>query len=565
MNLKNIIISLLTVVAILHILPGCGNRNSASSDSNRKLARAETIVDSVPEEASAILDSIRLNSLDRTDRHRATLLRGRLQYEGDSLPTSDSLMAATASYFGDRGDRDRRMQALFIQAQIRRNNGDYAGAMRLACEGGDLAVDTDIPLWQGRFAQLKADLFSSTGDYLNDAAYSLAASRAYARQKGDGGRSRSLFAAADAAVAYCALRQYDRSIDILDSIRKLLDHNKEMDVSIAGYLSKCEIPVRIECGQFDKALKLIENLNKNPYYVPSTTTLCYEAYAYMEIDSIPKAYTALEMARQKALTPNDYIHLYDGVRHYAQCTGDIKLYTSAIDSIFSYQVKVENGNRLHPASTAMMEYNRQKAETERKNADNNMIAVLLFVAVGAIIVVVIMIVMKRKAVKSEKELIRRASQINELGQLLLTAKDSQIIIYREQWRTLNSLIRDYYEMKDDRKFKTKLLNSLSEEIAGMASDNSLAEIEDSLNRLMDNVIIRIREQFPFLDKDDIRILTYSLAGWSPKAIALALGIKKGNCATRKSRILDSIAKSDAPDRDWILSLFESRKKNSETH
>lgn len=341
----------------------------------------------------------------------------------------------------------------------------------------------------------------------------------------------------------------------------MLDYSREMDISLSGYLTKCEIPIRIECAQFDKALKLIKALNDNPYYVPSATTLCYEAYTYMETGALDKARAALDSARGKVRSNNDSIHLYDGLRHYAQCMGDMDLYASSIDSIFSIQVKIENGDQFHPAITAMEEYNHHKAESDKDKADRTAFTVIFLAGICAIIVTAVIIMQRRRASEAERELISRASQINDLAQLLLAARDSSITTYREQWRTLNSLIRDYYDMKGDPKFRAKLLKNLSEEISNMSSENSLAEIEDNLNRLLDNVVLRIRTQLNFLDEDDLRLLIYTLAGWSPKAISLALGISKGNCATRKSRILDQISKSEVPDREWLLSLFENRKKN----
>ena len=77
---------------------------------------------------------------------------------------------------------------------------------------------------------------------------------------------------------------------------------------------------------------------------------------------------------------------------------------------------------------------------------------------------------------------------------------------------------------------------------------------------MDNVVVKIREQCTHLSETEIRVLIYTLAGWSPVAIGLAIDKTKGACGTLKNRILNSIEESDAPDREWILSKFERRKR-----
>lgn len=452
------------------------------------------------------------------------------------------------------------MQALFVQAQIRRDIRDQYKSMSLACEGYDIASELSNPLWQGRFAQLKSNLFDETGDYLNSAVFSMNASRAYAHDTGEASKQRSLFSAADASIRYCVLRDYDRSLDILDSLELTLDRNNPSDISVIGYITQCRIPVEIERQHHSEALMLIDSLKRNPYYAPIPTVLCYESYALFENDSIEKARTLLDDALERAVTPNDSIHIYDGLRHYADKTHDLELYASSTDSIFSLQVRIDKDYGFHYASSAMQEYNILKSESEKEAAHRRIMLFLFLFVACAVIIGAVLIFMRRKANLSEKRLIDQATQINKLTSLLLSAENTQLTIYREKWRSLNNMLRNYYELNETDKFKSMLLDNLKEEISNMCSESSLDEIERSINQLMDNVVVKIREQCTHLSETEIRVLIYTLAGWSPVAIGLAIDKTKGACGTLKNRILNSIEESDAPDREWILSKFERRKR-----
>ena len=80
-----------------------------------------------------------------------------------------------------------------------------------------------------------------------------------------------------------------------------------------------------------------------------------------------------------------------------------------------------------------------------------------------------------------------------------------------------------------------------------------AEIEEIVNSMCDNIIIKMKQQLPQLSLDDINLITLTIAGYGAKAISLFMNAKPNTIYVRRKRLLERIAKSDAPDREWFIS------------
>ena len=79
-----------------------------------------------------------------------------------------------------------------------------------------------------------------------------------------------------------------------------------------------------------------------------------------------------------------------------------------------------------------------------------------------------------------------------------------------------------------------------------------AIIEEVVNAKNNNVSARVREAYPSISEDNIRLLNLIYAGFSPQEISVIVNDTPQNIYVRKSRLKRKIAPliEQNPDMDW---------------
>lgn len=488
---------------IILLLAGCSSHDSAYE---KKLDNAENLIDSMSQAVSATLDSVPVSGLEERDRNRVALLRARVQYEEDSLPTSDSLMAVTSDYFRNHGDRLRQMQSTFLLAKINENNGDYAKAMQYACEGADIAEELDLPLWQGRFAQLKAMLFSSTGDFPNSAAYGLTASRAYARDNSESSCYRSLFAAVDAAGDYTNMMDYKRSLSIIDSVEKLIPGHSAMDSSLRRYLIQLRIPAELHTNHPRQALDLLRQIKTYSSYRPTPTYILLEARALMTLDSFDRALPLVELAGECATSPNERIDYFESLKFIAINQGDVKKIDECNDSVNILNASIARNSFENDLSATFQNIIKKNAQDRLDSANNRTrVYVIVAIIVSVLLVSTLFIIRKRK-----KEVLRKDKELNHNKKELDKNKEE----LRQKNEELSQNKEKLEQNKDELKQKNEELNQNKEELRHKneelrQKDEELKATETALGSSLDN-LKAIQEELQ-LRQDDLTAARLALA------------------------------------------------------
>ena len=101
--------------------------------------------------------------------------------------------------------------------------------------------------------------------------------------------------------------------------------------------------------------------------------------------------------------------------------------------------------------------------------------------------------------------------------------------------------------------KLTLYNEVEKHILALRDPKSITELENIVNKFLDNILVKIKEQLAELTKKDLTFLTYLYAGFSPRAVCIFTDIKIKNYYQRRSRLKERILASDAPDKDFFVS------------
>jgi hypothetical protein len=83
----------------------------------------------------------------------------------------------------------------------------------------------------------------------------------------------------------------------------------------------------------------------------------------------------------------------------------------------------------------------------------------------------------------------------------------------------------------------------------------LRELEQMADTCHDNVMQKLRQDFPAMKENDIRLLCYIFTGFSPQVISLFTKESVANIYARKSRLKSRIKTAGTPHTDLFLSLF----------
>ena len=78
------------------------------------------------------------------------------------------------------------------------------------------------------------------------------------------------------------------------------------------------------------------------------------------------------------------------------------------------------------------------------------------------------------------------------------------------------------------------------------------ELEKIVNTVNDNIIDKLRMQFPKFKPADIDLLCYIYAGFSAQIISVITGDSVSNIYNRKSRLKARIAASDSSEKDFFI-------------
>ena len=136
-------------------------------------------------------------------------------------------------------------------------------------------------------------------------------------------------------------------------------------------------------------------------------------------------------------------------------------------------------------------------------------------------------------------------------------KAKYVDIYKTKFETLGILCDQYIQSQgraDKEKFiyrkVMEMVNELKED------SHSRKRFEDMLNTDLNNVMKKLRSEFPRFKEVDFVIFSYMAVGFDATTISNLTGESMSNIYTRKSRIRKKINESTVSDKDLYLHILK---------
>lgn len=124
----------------------------------------------------------------------------------------------------------------------------------------------------------------------------------------------------------------------------------------------------------------------------------------------------------------------------------------------------------------------------------------------------------------------------------------------DRFSLIDDLCQTYYETQGTKAERKAIVDKVKSEIDALRAD-SITKLEQSVNDCRDNLLVKVREQFPAIRPDDYQLLIYLASGLSTRTISLLLGESVDVVYKRKSRLKAKIKDVTGQLSSDVMSVF----------
>lgn len=556
MNARTILSRLLLFAVLL--LVGC-----VSPKNRARIDRAATMIDSMPVECLATLDSIRFRwhfgrLFYRDYRARYALLYTAAQDKNYIDVASDSLLRIAVDYYSrGHGTPLERMQTNYYLARIRYNAGDKLRAMNcmLTAEREADAAAQENPYAVGLLYSFKGVLSTENFDH-HSALRAFELSYDYFELAAN--EHEMAWAKIFVANSLFNLQRYEESEQLYLEVLHNADYSK--DSTLYQHCVADLMTSYYDLEQYEKLQAFVKTynavLNKQ---LPSIRMIF--AYLHAVAGDQTAADDLLYQAKAQASSATDIARVHFTRSRIHQALGDHKAAFEEYKIVTHIQDTVLRRALQQPLMAAQRDYYRTEAELQAARSKHTrmrlgLLAFSLFFAIVAVIHFARRkIAAKREQIELYIELvedlkIKSQEQNNQLQDLM----NQQIAqLFRDRFHLLNQLSTIYYETHSLKKDKDAIYDKVRKEIAYWSDQGKhFDELEQIVNRYKSNVMACIRRELPNLSKLDYRFLCLIYAGFSTKTISILTGEIPETIRSRKSRLKTKLQQLNPPSLHFIL-------------
>lgn len=556
------------------LLVSCDNRQTKSL-----LQDVETYIQERPDSALRVLrkvDSLTLNT--KSLRARYSLLFAMALDKNYIDTTALSILEPTVAYYERLGSPQDKMLSCYYLGRIYANRKDYPNAVIFYSQALRESSEYDY-YHRGLIYAASADAYNASFNDEEELRNTILAYECF-EKIGDKDLDLSLYKVAQAY-------HNNERFDVADSLYSLVYSGKDSTSRLALYAMEDLVSNDLyqEKQDVERDLELLEyvaehrgNLSLESYY----------EYAYLLLlaGKESEAENILSQLSNREANGKTMEIRY----RIAECKGQNEEALALLKSMLSHQNDVVKKKLAQSVFKAQSDYYRLTAEvSEQKSTIANQRSVIILIASLMMAGLLYIVFMKRKtALIREKD--RLAQAVEESERLLETVRnrakqekeerDKDIFDLKsrnERERDKIKELRDMYVSLYQKRFyeigkyydaasshrlesiKEKAYHdvisstqALFEEIA--SGSEGQKKFEAMINADLDDIVSKIRSDFPKLKDDDIRFICYLIVGFDTSTISFLMDISKENVRVKKHRLREKLNGYSGPN-ETLYRLF----------
>jgi hypothetical protein len=252
----------------------------------------------------------------------------------------------------------------------------------------------------------------------------------------------------------------------------------------------------------------------------------------------------------KAIIEEAYYHIYKN-------SGDMEnalLWQERINARLEESLLMAAHQPVLNYQIDLLQSNLDREEQYRRSTRQRNISIYVLIA---IVLSLLIGFLRGYASKKNRDIQQYINTIHELQLTTHAASDSlsEAVdrLYNDRLSDLNRLCETYYEFSDTSRHTTKVFEQVRQTIESIKSDEArIEELEKLVNSCRGNLMQKLREQCPKLNTKEQRVVLYSYAGFSSRAICTFMDTNPVALSKVKYRIKLKIKESGANDADLFI-------------
>ncbi len=540
------------ILMILMLSVGC--RRSAIQ---ARLDESAAIMDTLPDSALAILKNINPKDIGgkRLNAEYALFMSQAL-YKNFVDVDDDSLISIASDYYREREPSRDKMLACFYDGVIKHRMGNNSAAIVAGLEAEDIALKLGDYYYLGMIYELLAKAYNCVYGNDDELKYSALALESYRKA---GKNDHADCAALSLGVAYNNVGDYDRGLEIFDSIR----FSGCKDPDVINSAMNHSLTSLMGLKNYQEIIRRCSNKDSIADALNDARVLAYLAVACGESGNMDESYFYKSKSLE-LMGSDDTLAVYGRLCHLAAKNKNIKDFTyyhekidqihdSLIDIIFKQQVYTAQRDYYHKRS--------KNAEDLAKRDRNRMALVLVVLLTSGLIAIVVVIYRNKRrrleyenalvSIRNERDLLRRnnSNATLHIDELL-----------RHRFDSVQSLCDRYFEQSGSSRDKGAVYKEVARIVDSFSSNEMLASLEATLNKCKGNIVTRLRQQVD-LSAAELRLAIYLMSGFTARSICCFINATPSNLYNQKSRLKKKIEASSSPGEREFLNALGYRENN----
>ena len=513
---------------------------------------AESVLNDHPDSAFCLLETVDTVSQSRAQLARLSLLKS-IAVDKMYIDTTDlSLIKPAVDYYMRHGSPEQKMKTMYYLGRIQYNAHDYTSALISFIKAKEYSEQTDDNRMKGMICSFLGATQNSNYNNKDELNYFIEEYSWFCKSGDttDIDNARYLL-----SVAYHNNRLFNQS----DSIAKTI--GKDSRFYGMGVLIQAVNAITVSKDSADRALTLF---NKAKDMDVAFDLDNWYQYAYCLLLTGQDA-ACSRMMNHLQQYPTD---ARSGWWKYAIAVnqGDTKQallfledYSKQCDTL----IRARLGQSLHKAEA---DYYSGLAEQEKQKRKDTGIALVITGLLAVIIIMALVTLFQKKqlAIKAEKneilskyiaaqKLLSMESQNNleteERERKIKQLQFSFAQMYRSYFAKFGAFYNKNleYSLIEDRGQQV-LLKQLSAVFSELSSNNGdFGQWESRVNSDLDNIILKLRADYPELSENDYLFLSFVIVGFEPITIAAILNANDSTVRSRKRRLKTKVFSKTTPN------------------
>lgn len=556
------------------LLVSCDNRQTKSL-----LQDVETYIQERPDSALRVLrkvDSLTLNT--KSLRARYSLLFAMALDKNYIDTTALSILEPTVAYYERLGSPQDKMLSCYYLGRIYANRKDYPNAVIFYSQALRESSEYDY-YHRGLIYAASADAYNASFNDEEELRNTILAYECF-EKIGDKDLDLSLYKVAQAY-------HNNERFDVADSLYSLVYSGKDSTSRLALYAMEDLVSNDLyqEKQDVERDLELLEyvaehrgNLSLESYY----------EYAYLLLlaGKESEAENILSQLSNREANGKTMEIRY----RIAECKGQNEEALALLKSMLSHQNDVVKKKLAQSVFKAQSDYYRLTAEvSEQKSTISNQRSIIILITGLMIIALLYVIFMKRESTlirekdrltqaveeserlletvrnraneeksEREKDILDLKSRNEREQDKIKDLRDMYVSLYQKRFYEIGK----YYDAASSHRLESikekayhdviSSTQALFEEIA--SGSEGQKKFEARINAELDDIVSKIRSDFPKLKDDDIRFICYLIVGFDTSTISFLMDISKENVRVKKHRLREKLNGYSGPN-ETLYRLF----------